>query len=44
MFKTMALLIALLLSIGIISSPDQVTDEMIQEYENCIIILDGNMV
>ena len=40
MFKTMALLIAFLLSIGIISAPDQITDEMIQEYENCIIILD----
>lgn len=40
MFKTMALLIALLISLGIVSTPDQVTNEMVQQYECQIIILD----
>jgi hypothetical protein len=40
MFKTMALIIALLISLGIINSPDQATDQLIQQYECDIIILD----
>lgn len=42
MFKTMALLIALLISLGIVSTPDQVTNEMVQQYECQIIILEGD--
>ena len=37
----MALIFALLFSLGIITSPDQVTDELTQQYENQIIILDS---
>ena len=37
-----ALVIALLLSLGVITSPEQATDEMIQQYE--VIILDENQM
>lgn len=40
MFKTMALIIALLISLGVITSSDQATDQLIQQYECDIIILD----
>jgi hypothetical protein len=36
----MALIIAFLISIGIVTSPEQVTDELVQQYESQIIILD----
>lgn len=41
MFKTMALIIALLISLGIVTSPEQVTGQLIQQYECEIIILDS---
>ena len=38
----MALIIALLISMGIVSTPDQVTDNLVQQYECQIIVLDGD--
>lgn len=42
MFKTMALIVAFLISLGIITSPEQVSNTIIQQYECEIIILEGN--
>lgn len=38
----MEIIIALLISIGIITSPDQATPELIKQYETEIIILETN--
>lgn len=40
----MAAIIALLITLGIITSPDQATDELIQQYQQEIIIVDGEVV
>lgn len=39
-FKTMAAIIALLLALGTITSADQATPELINEYESQIVVTD----
>ena len=41
-FKTMAVLISLLLSLGIISSPDQATPELIEQHT--VVVIDTDVM
>jgi hypothetical protein len=40
----MAAIIAILLTLGIISAPEEATNELIQQYQQEIVILDSDVV
>jgi hypothetical protein len=40
----MAAIIAILLTFGIISAPEEATNELIQQYQQEIVILDSDVV